>query len=109
MQTFKILGQADPGAMTNATLYTVPDQAQVVISVLNIANTTGAAVTVRVYAVQKGASPAAATNALAYDLSVAANSVDTTIKKITLRGGDYVVIYSSAAGCTFSLFGSEIS
>ena len=106
-QLFRILGQAAPGA-ANVVLYSVPAQTQTVISVLNIANTTAGALTCRVYATENGAA-ATTTNTLAYGLSVAANAVDATIKSITLRGGDSIIVYGSAAGLTFSLFGSEIS
>lgn len=107
METLKILGQSDP-ANANTTLYTCPDQTQTVVSVLNICNRTGGALTARVYVVPKGKSTGTG-YAVMYDKSIAANTVDTTLKGLTLRGGDIIVVYASATGLVYSAFGSEVS
>ena len=106
-ELFKILGQSNPST-TNTTLYTCPAQTQTVISVVTIANTTGGALTARLYAVPVNVT-LSVDNALMYGKSISANTTDTTIKGITLRGGDTLVCYASATGLVYSAFGSEIS
>lgn len=106
-EIFKILGQANPGAV-NTTLYACPAQTQAVISVVTICNVTSGALTARLYAVPLNES-ISITNALLYDKSITANTTDTSIKGLTLRGGDKLVCYASATDLCFSCFGSEIS
>jgi hypothetical protein len=110
-ETYKILGQTSPAATTNTTLYTVPTtgtKGQVVVSVLWIANTTAGGIAIRVFCVPSGSS-AAQTNALIYGRSLAANTEDATLKGLTLRSGDSIVVYAAAVNVVFTLFGTLIN
>lgn len=108
IETFKILGQSQPSATTNTTLYTVPDKTQTVISTLAICNTNAAARTIRVYIVPDGGS-AATSNALYYDLSIASYDTFAATIGLTLGASDFIVVYTSGADVTFQAFGSEVS
>ena len=110
-ETYKILAQVSPAATTNTTLYTVPTtgtKGQIASSVLQICNTTAGAITIRVFCVPSGSS-AAQTNALIYGRSMAANTEDSTLKGMTLRSGDSIVVYASAVNMVFTLFGALIN
>jgi hypothetical protein len=107
--TYKVLGQSAPADTNNANLYTVPASTEAVISSLIIANTTGTAATCRVF-VRINAAAAAASNAILYDASVAANSVATFTLGITVDATDVITVQSGTANAlTFHAYGSEIA
>lgn len=106
---YKVLGQSIPAATTDTDLYIVPMSTEAVVSTMTITNVTGTAGVARVY-VRQGAATAATSNALMYDVPVAANSVNAFTLGLTLAAGDVVTVYSSnGSDLTFQLFGSEIS
>jgi hypothetical protein len=105
----KVLGQAAPADTNNANLYTVPANTSTIVSTLHIANVTGSAATFRVWVRIAGATAANA-NAIAMDVSLAANSIFAATEGITLAAGDIVTVRSSVANAlTFTLFGAEVS
>lgn len=107
--TYKVLGQAAPATTSNANLYTVPSATSAVVSTLVIANTTASAATCRVFVRVAGAA-AAASNSIAYDLSIAANSHVAFTEGFTLAATDVVTVQTGTSNAlTFTLFGSEIS
>lgn len=107
--TFKVLGQAAPANTSNADLYTVGSGKSAIISTLNIANTTGTAATTRVFVRIAGAA-AAASNAIAYDVSIAANSVTALTLGATLAATDILTVQSGTGNAlTFTAFGQENS
>lgn len=106
-ETFKILGQSNPGTV-NTTLYTCPSQTQTVVSFVSVCNTTSGSVTIRIYVLQSG-STATVSNAFIYDRTLTANLTIDVLKGLTLRAGDSIVVYASASNVTFHAFGSEIS
>ena len=108
-ETLKVLGQAAPANTSNADLYTVPSAKSAVVSTIAIANTSLAGATARIF-VRVGGAAAATSNAIAYDLPVAATSTITLTLGITLAAADVVSIRSNTASAlTFHMFGSEIS
>lgn len=107
-ETMKILGQSSPAATTNTTIYTVPSQTQAVISSIIIANTTAGALTYRIHVLASGGTTAQ-TNAIYYDVSLAANTSLVVKPGITLSEDDFIVIYASAVNMVFTVFGVEIS
>jgi hypothetical protein len=106
---YKILGQSAPANTSNANVYTVPSATSAVVSTIHIANVTNTAATARVFARIAGAT-AAAGNALAYDVSVAANSFVALTEGITLATTDIITVQTGTSNAlTFTVFGSEIS
>lgn len=106
--TYKVLGQVNPSATTNTTLYTVPSATSAVVSTLNVCNQAATAATFRI-AIRPAGESIAAKHYIAYDTSVPANdSVSLTIG-ITLATTDVVTVYASTTTLSFNLFGSEIA
>jgi hypothetical protein len=106
---YKILGQAAPAGTTEADLYTVPASTEAVVSTLTITNTTASSHDARVWVRIAGAATATS-NAIMYNVPVAANSVAAFTLGLTLAATDVVTVRTSGgASLTFQLFGSEIS
>ncbi len=106
--SYKVLGQVNPSATTNTTLYTVPASTDTVISSISIANLASSSATYRI-AVRPAGAAIANVHYLAYDITVGA--ADTTILTvgITLDATDVVTVYGSTANLVFHAYGSEIS
>lgn len=107
--TFKVLGQSAPSGTANADLYTVGAGKSAVISSLVIANTTATATTARVFVRVAGAT-AATSNAVAYDVAIAANSHNALTEGWTLAATDVITVQTGTANAlTFTLSGQENS
>ncbi len=106
--TYKVLGQSNPSATTPSTLYTVPATTQTIVSTITVCNQAASAATYRI-AVRIAGAALAATQYIAYDVSLPANSSDTLTLGITLGATDVITVYASSATMSFSAFGSEIS
>ena len=106
--TYKVLGQQNPSATTNTTLYTVPSATSTVISSVTICNQASTAGTFRLMVRPAGAS-LTAVHYVAYDVAIAANDTIALTLGITLATTDVLSVYASSANLSFSAFGSEIS
>ena len=106
--TYKVLGQANPAATTAASLYTVPSVTQTVVSTITVCNQAATAATYRI-AVRVNGATLAATQYVAYDVSLPANATDTLTLGLTLGAADIISVYASTATMSFSAFGSEIA
>jgi glucose-6-phosphate dehydrogenase assembly protein OpcA len=106
--TYKVLGQSNPSATTATTLYTVPAATQAVVSTITVANQAASAATYRI-AVRVAGATLAASQYIAYDVSLPANASDTLTLGITLGATDVITVYASSATMSFAAFGSEIS
>ena len=106
--TYKVLGQSNPAATTLTTLYTVPASTQTVVSTITVANQAASAATYRI-AVRVAGASLAASQYIAYDVSLPANASDTLTLGITLGATDVITVYASSATMSFAAFGSEIS
>lgn len=106
--TYKVLGQSNPSATTATTLYTVPSVTQTVVSTITVCNQAATAATYRI-AVRVGGAALAATQYVAYDVSLPANATDTLTLGLTLGAADIITVYASTATMSFSAFGSEIA
>jgi len=107
--SYKVLGQVNPSDTNNANLYTVPSGTSTVVSTLVLTNVTATDAVARMY-VRKEAAAASTDNAIAYDVTVAANSLNTFTLGITLGATDVLTVHSATANAlAFHLFGSEIS
>lgn len=106
--TYKVLGQSNPSANTNTTLYTVPSATSTVCSTLVICNQAATGATFRI-AVRPAGATLAAEHYIAYDSSINANDTITMTIGITLATTDVITVRANSATCSFSLFGSEIA
>lgn len=106
--TYKVLGQSNPSATTATTLYTVPSATSTIVSTITVCNQAATAGTYRV-AVRVAGAALAASQYIAYDVSLPANATDTLTLGVTLAATDVVTVYASSANFSFSAFGSELS
>jgi hypothetical protein len=105
---YKVLGQSNPAATTNTTLYTVPALTQTVCSTLVICNQASSNASFRV-AIRPAGATLAAQHYIAYDTTVPANDVISLTIGVTLATTDVVTIQASTATLSFNLFGSELT
>lgn len=105
--TYKVLGQINPSATTNTTLYTVPASTSSVCSTLSICNL-GASTTYRI-AVRPAGAAIENKHYVVYDAAI--NQYDSVMLTlgITLAATDVVTVYAATANVSFQLFGSEIT
>ena len=105
--TYKVLGQTQPSATTNTSLYTVPSATSTVCSTLAICNM-GVSTTYRV-AVRPAGATLSNEHYLAYEAAI--NQYDTVMLTlgVTLATTDVVTVYAGTNNVTFQLYGSEIS
>ena len=106
--TYKVLAQSAPSATTATDIYTVASSTQVVISTITVCNRAASAATYRI-AVRVAAASIAASQYIAYDVSLPANATDTLTLGVTVGATDVISVYSSSATMSFSAFGSEIA
>ena len=106
--TYKVLGQSNPTANTNTTLYTVPSSTSTVCSTIVICNQAASAATFRI-AVRPAGATLAAQHYISYDSNLNANDSITMTIGITLATTDIITVYAGSATVSFSAFGSEIA
>ena len=106
--TYKVLGQSNPSATTNTTLYTVPSATSAVVSTITVCNQSSTAATYRI-AIRPAGASAAAQHWIVYGATVAASDSTALTLGITLATTDVITVYASTATLSFSAFGSEIS
>jgi len=107
-RTYKVLGQSNPAATTDTTLYTVPSATETVVSTISICNLAATAATYRI-AVRPDGATLANSHYIAYDASLPANDTAMITVGLTMNASDVVTVRASSASVTFGLFGSEIS
>ena len=105
--TYKVLGQANPSATTESTLYTAASAA--VVSTLTICNQTSSAATYRIAVRPAADGSTAAKHWIVYGATVAASDTTALTLGLTLASGDVIRVYASSANLSFSAFGSEIA
>lgn len=105
---YKVLGQEEPAATTETTLYTVPASTEAVCSTLSVCNRAASSATFRVRIKINNASDADK-QFVVYDAPIASKDTLLLTFGATLGAGDVVRVYSSNADTAFQLFGSEIS
>lgn len=105
--TYKVLGQSNPSANTDTTLYTVPSSTSTVVSTISVANlgTTG---TFRI-AIRPAGASIANQHYLIYELSLNSNDSITFTLGITLATTDVITVRASNTSFAFSAFGSELT
>ena len=106
--TYSTLGQSNPAATTQTTLYTCPASTQTVVSSLVVCNQGASSATYRL-AIRKNAATLDASMYIVYDASVGANSTTAYTLGITVDASDLITVYASSATMSFTAFGSEIA
>lgn len=106
--SYKVLGQSNPVAITATTLYTVPAARSAVVSTIQVCNTAATASTYRI-AVRIGGASLTTSQYIAYDVNSPANAVTSFTLGLTLATTDVITVYSSSANLVFSAFGTEIA
>lgn len=104
---YKVLGQVNPAATTNTTLYTVPASTSTVASTLSICNL-GATTTVNV-AVRPAGAVLANTHYVLYNTPVQTQDTLFLTVGLSLATTDVVTVYAGTANIAFSLYGTEIT
>jgi hypothetical protein len=106
---YKILGQSAPTDTNNANLYTVPSATEAIVSTIVVANTSANDATFRIF-VRDGGAAAAASNAIAYEAAITANSQVAFTLGLTLSATDVITVRTDTANAlTFHAFGSELN
>jgi len=106
--TYKVLGQVNPSATTNTTLYTVPSATQAVVSTISVCNLAGTAATFRI-AVRPAGAAIANEDYIVYGATVPASDATFFTLGLTLGATDVITVFASSADLAFNAFGSEIS
>ena len=105
---YKVLGQSNPSATTNTTLYTVPSATSAVVSTIMICNQSSSAATYRI-AVRPAGAAVAAQHWIVYGATVGGSDSTALTLGLSLATTDVITVYASTANLSFSAFGSEIS
>ncbi len=106
---YKVLGQANPSAATEAILYTTPPNTQAVASSITICNQAATSATFRVAIRPSADSTTAAKHYLVYGTTVAGNDTIVLTIGVTLAASDKILVYPSTGNISFAAYGSEIS
>lgn len=106
--TYKVLGQVNPSATTDTTLYTVGSGKSAVVSTIAVTNQAATAATFRI-AIRPAGESIAAKHYIAYGSTVAANDTTAFTLGVTLSATDVITVYASSATVSFNAFGSEIN
>ena len=104
---YKVLGQVNPSATTETTLYTCPSATQTVVSTLSVCNLSASAATFRIAIRPDGAS-IANEHYVVYDATLNANDSITFTLGITINASD-ITVRASNTSFAFQAFGSEIA
>jgi hypothetical protein len=104
MPTYKVLAQSAPTAATATTLLTATSQT--IVSTLQVANTGGAADTIRI-AVRPAGATLANQHYIAFGVQVPSGSFLTLQGGLTVENTDVITVYSTTGTSSFSAFGSD--
>lgn len=107
-KSYKVLGQSNPIATTETTLYTVPSATQTVVSSITICNLAATDATYRI-AIRPDAETLANKHYISYDSTIPANDTIGLTLGVTANAADVVTVYASTASVAFNIFGSEIA
>lgn len=105
--SFKVLGQAAPGATTDTDIYTVPASTEAVISTIVIANRSNSDATYNI-AVRPDGATLSNEHYVAFNITVGQNDSTALTLGITMDAADVLTVLASSADLSFSVFGSEI-
>lgn len=104
--TIKVLGQSNPSATTNTSLYTVPSSKSTVASTIVVCNRSSTATTFRI-AIRPAGATLSNEHYIYYDCPILGNDTFCATIGITLATTDVVTVYATLATLSFNLFGDE--
>jgi hypothetical protein len=107
--TYKVLGQSNPSATTEAILYTVPSSTQSVVSSIAICNQAGTSATFRIAVRPSADATTVGKHYLVYGTTVGANDSIILTMGVTLAASDKILVYASTANLSFAAYGSELT
>jgi hypothetical protein len=107
--TYKILGQSNPSATTEAVLYTVPSATQSIVSSIAICNRAATSATFRIAVRPSADATTTDKHYLVYGTTVGANDSIILTMGVTLAASDKILVYPSTGNISFAAYGSEIS
>jgi hypothetical protein len=107
-KSYKVLGQSNPSATSETTLYTVPSATQTVVSSITICNLAATDATYRI-AIRPDAETLENKHYISYDSTIPANDTIGLTLGVTADAADIVTVYASTASVAFNIFGSEIA
>lgn len=105
--TYKVLGQLNPSALTETTLYTCPTATQAIISNIIVCNQGALPATIRI-AIRPDAETLNAKHYIVYGPSLAAYETKEFSLGITLDAADIITVYASTATMSFNAYGVQI-
>lgn len=104
---YKVLGQVNPAATTNTTLYTTPAQKEAVVSSIVVTNQNSSSATYRI-AIRPNGAALETKHYIAYDNTIEGKATEILAIGITLDAADLITVYGSNADFSFNAFGVEI-
>ena len=104
---YKVLGQSNPTANTQTTLYTTPSGNNTVISTIAICNQASTSTTFCV-AVQASGAALQSKHYVNFNTPVPANDTITLTLGITMGASDILSVNAASSTVSFSAFGTEI-
>ena len=104
--TYKVLGQQNPGAAALTTLYTVPAATSVVISTITVCNRSATPTSFRL-AVRPAGAAISNEHYFAFDVPIGANEAISFTLGITLATTDVFSVFATLATLSFHLYGVE--
>lgn len=107
-ETYKVLGQVAPVAVTPTVLYTVPALTKTVVSTIIVCNRGSSATTFRISIRIAGAADSTK-QYIYYDIPIARYDTFASTVGITLNLTDEIWVYGGNSNLSFSIFGTEIT
>jgi hypothetical protein len=106
--TYRVLGQINPAANTQTTIYTVPAATSTIVSTVSICNTNSLATSFSL-AVQPQGAALARQHYINFNTPLPANDTITLTIGMTLGNTDVISANAASGNVAFSVFGSEIT
>jgi len=106
--TYRVLGQINPTANTQANIYTVPAATSTIISTVSICNLANTATSFSI-AVQPAGAALTSKNYINFNTPLPANDTITLTIGMTLATTDVLSANAASSTVSFNAFGSEIT
>jgi len=104
---YKVLGQLNPAATTNVTLYTVPASTETVVATMTIATREAANPAKYRIAIRPDGAALGNEHYIVYDAEIYAKTAHALTLGLTINAGDVLTVWAETATITFGAFGVE--